>query len=172
MWLNVRDMRDATRVASATISKPVLAALRDHARKAAEHNYARYSGLLVVAAVETTEGEVFGGTNVEVANYSLTKHAEEMAIMRALATRSLRKPDRLKEQWLRTLYVCGAAPCGSCRQFAWEWAAPDARCVIDLPSEGRHRVVSLRELLPEAFGRDDVRERRRAARPAGGLLPP
>lgn len=159
-------------MARATISARLLAELRECARTAAEHNYARYSGLLVVAAVETVEGDVFGGTNVEVANYTLTKHAEEMAIVRALATRSLRRPDPQRERWLRTLYVCGAAPCGSCRQFAWEWAAPDARCVIDLPSEGRHRVVPLRQLLPDAFDRADVRQRRSAAKPAGGLLPP
>lgn len=156
----------------ADIPRQVLAKLREKARSAAEHNYARYSGLLVVAAVETTDGEVFGGTNVEVANYALGKHAEEMAIIRALATRSLREPDARSDRWLETLYVCGAAPCGSCRQFAWEWAAPRARCVIDLPSEGRYRIVPLRELLPVPFGPTDVGEDRRPARPAGGQLPP
>jgi cytidine deaminase len=158
-------------MANLPIPAPVLAKLREHATRAAEHNYARYSGILIVAAVETTDGEVFGGTNVEVANYSLTKHAEEMAIMRALATRSLRKPDPRADRWLKTLYVCGATPCGSCRQFAWEWATPRARCVIDSPSDGRYRVVSLRELLPDAFGPADVDVDMRPARPAGGKLP-
>lgn len=156
---------------SSGIPGPVLKSLRKHAALAAKHNYARYSGLLVVAAVETTDGKVFGGTNVEVANYTLTKHAEEMAIIRALATRSLREPNAERDQWLKTLYVSGAAPCGSCRQFAWEWAAPEARCVIDLPSEGRCQVVPLRELLPAPFGPADVRGDRRPATPAGGQLP-
>jgi len=159
-------------VARLAIPDKRLAKLREHARAAAEHNYARYSGLLIVAAVETVDGDVFGGTIVEVANYTLTKHAEEMAIMRALATRQLRKPDRGRERWLKTLYVCEATPCGSCRQFAWEWAAPDARCVIDMPSKRRVHVVPLRELLPLPFGPDDVGPRTRAARPAGGMLPP
>jgi cytidine deaminase len=153
------------------IAQPVLAALREHAKRAAEHNYARYSGLLVVAAVETTDGQVFGGTNIEVANYTLTKHAEEMAIIRALATRSLREPNGRADRWLKTLYVCGAAPCGSCRQFASEWATPQARCVIDFPCEGRYIVESLRKLLPTPFGPADIGEDRRPARPVGGQLP-
>lgn len=159
-------------MARPSIRPSLLDCLRDHARTAAAHNYARYSGFLVVAAVETTDGEVFGGTNIEVANYSLTKHAEEMAIMRALSARSSRVPDPHRDRWLRTLYVCGAAPCGSCRQFAWEWATPTTRCVIDLPKEGTYKVVLLRSLLRDAFGPNDVKRRRRPARPAGGYLPP
>jgi cytidine deaminase len=149
----------------------LLAELRHHARRAAEHNYARYSGLLVVAAVETIDGTVFGGTNVEVANYALTKHAEEMAIIRALATRSLRDPNPDADRWLRTLYVCGAAPCGSCLQFALEWATSTARCVIDLPAAKRVRIEPLRKLLPVPFGTIDIGEDRRPAVPAGGCLP-
>jgi cytidine deaminase len=159
-------------VSSPRIRPSLLAELRDHARCAAEHNYARYSGLLVVAAVETIDGTVFGGTNVEVANYALTKHAEEMAIIRALATRSLRNPNPNADRWLRTLYVCGAAPCGSCLQFALEWATPRARCVIDLPAERRFRVEPLRKLLPMPFGAVDIGEDRRPGVPAGGCLPP
>ena len=147
-----------------------LSALRDAARDAAEHNYARYSSLLVVAAVETIDGTFFGGTNIEVANYTLTKHAEEMAIMSALATRALRQPDPRKERWLKTLYVCGAPPCGSCRQFAAEWATARARCVIDLPTEGRYRVLALRKLLPEPFMVARARKAR-PAEPIGGSLP-
>lgn len=125
----------------------------------------------MVAAVETTDGKIFGGTNIEVANYALTKHAEEMAIIQALATRSLREPNGPSDRWLKTLYVCGVAPCGSCRQFASEWATPRARCVIDLPSEGRYRVMPLRKMLPAPFGAADLGEDRRPARPAGGQLP-
>ncbi len=158
-------------VAKRDIPAAVLAELRAHARSAAAHNYARYSGVLVVAAVETVEGHYFGGTNVEVANYTLTKHAEEMAIIRALADRSLRKPGP-GDRWLKTLYVCGVPPCGSCRQFALEWATPRARCVIDMPSEHDHVVEPLAKLLPSPFAPSDVGRDRRPARPAGGVLPP
>jgi cytidine deaminase len=159
-------------MAGQDLPQSLLGALRGQAKEAAQHNYARYSGLLVVAAVETSDGEIFGGTNIEVANYALTKHAEEMAIIRALATRRLHRPDTGADSWLKTLYVCGASPCGGCRQFAWEWAAPDAQCVIDLPAESRYTVTPLRDLLPEPFGPADVPEDRRPARPAGGQLPP
>lgn len=149
----------------------MLRRLREAARAAAEHNYARYSGFMIVAAVETTDGQVFGGTNIEVANWTLTKHAEEMAIMQALATRGLREPDAENDRWLKTLYVSGATPCGSCRQFAYEWATEDAVCVVDDPATGKHEEFPLAELLPEAFGPADLGVDRRPADPAGGQLP-
>lgn len=162
--MSLHDARDR-------VPAEVLAELRRSARAATAHNYARYSGFMVVAAVETRDGRFFGGSNVEVANYTLTKHAEEMAIMSALMTASLRKPSTQADQWLETLYVCGAAPCGACRQFAWEWARPGTRCVIDFPAEQRYEDVLLSELLPAAFGPNDVSEDRRPAKPAGGHLP-
>jgi cytidine deaminase len=157
-------------MAKRDIPVAVLAELRAHARRAAEHNYARYSGVLVVAAVETVDGRYFGGTNVEVANYTLTKHAEEMAILAALGARPMRKPST-GDRWLKTLYVCGVAPCGSCRQFAAEWATPQARCVIDLPGEDDYIIEELRRLLPVPFTAADVGRDKRPARPAGGALP-
>lgn len=75
---------------ASTLPADLLSALRECAKESAEKNYSRYSGFLVVAVVEDTDGVLFGGSNVEVAN-----------------------------------------SCGSCRQFAFEWVAEDARCVID-----------------------------------------
>jgi len=42
------------------------------------------------------------------------------------------------------------APCGRCRQLLWEHGGPD--CQVELAD----RVWTMRELLPEAFGPDNL----------------
>src|SRR5947199_82818 len=58
--------------------------LRNAADAARVMSYAPYTGAVVLAAVRTTRGAYHAGCNVEVANISLSKHAEESAIMAAL----------------------------------------------------------------------------------------
>lgn len=121
--------------------------LRACAEEARSRNYAPYSKLVVLAAVETTDGRLFGGSNVEIANFSLTKHAEEVAILAAIGA-----GNGPAGRWLRTLYVAGGAPCGSCRQFAHQFASADAVCVFEpLDRAAPPAVWKLKDLLPEAF---------------------
>jgi len=128
--------------------EPRIARLREAASIAASGCYPRYSGLEVLAAVERIDGKVYGGANVEVVNFSLSKHAEEAAALAAIADGALRLGDR----WLSAVYTLGTPPCGSCRQFLWEWAAPDARCLIDGSPSGKGvRELPLASLLPEPF---------------------
>lgn len=124
-------------------------------------NYAPQSDFMVLAAVEADDGRKYAGSNVEIANYSLTKHAEEVAILAAII--GGQDP---RGSWLRAVYVAGAAPCGSCRQFMAEFASGDAICVFERIEQDRlkgGRLVdaaqgispktwSLDKLLPEAFG--------------------
>ena len=51
--------------------------LIEAARAAIEESYAPYSEYEVGAAVETADGEVYAGCNIENANYSNSLHAEE-----------------------------------------------------------------------------------------------
>ena len=117
--------------------------------------------MIALAAAVTVDDSVAGGANVETANFTLTKHAEEVAILRALAL------DRVPPAAgrLRVVYVAGPAPCGSCRQFAAEFAAGDAYWVIepvdqgdlaagslaDLPYERPRSVISFADALPLPF---------------------
>jgi cytidine deaminase len=142
-----------------------LSRLRESARAALSRAYPRYSGFVVLAAIETNTGEVFGGANVEVANYSLTKHAEEAAVMSAIAAGAPMDAG----PWLRTVYVVGGAPCGSCRQFLWEFALPDARVIVDGPFGTVRRECALAELLPEPFGPADLGVDLRPGKPPAGL---
>jgi cytidine deaminase len=141
-----------------------LAALRKAAEAARAAHYAPYSKFLILAAAEADDGSVYGGSNVENANYSLSKHAEEVAILAAIGAGQ--DPAR---PWLKALYVAGGSPCGSCRQFAYEFAAPDAICIVERIDQSRISrpgaltdsaaaldVWKLDELLPAAFGPNDV----------------
>ena len=150
--------------AGPTIDDALLDRLRAAAKAALPRSYPRYSGFIVLAAVETVAGEVYGGANVEVANYSLTKHAEEAAVMGAIAAGV-----PLSDPWLRSIYVIGGAPCGSCRQFLWEFALSDAVVVVDEEFGRMKQPVFLRNLLPDPFGPADLDVDHRPGTPPKGL---
>ena len=137
--------RDKVGIVNALVEPERLETLRQAAQAAEGSCYPRYSGFRVLAAVERSDGLVYGGANVEVVNFSLTKHAEEAAVMAAIAAGALTLGDR----WLKTVYVQGALPCGSCRQFLWEWSAENAVCLVD--HETRVDEYRLGDLLPYAF---------------------
>ena len=145
------------------IDPDLLARLRASAKESLSRCYPRYSGFMVVAAVETTDGKVFGGANVEIVNYSLTKHAEEAAVMAAITEGAPLDGG----PWLRTVYVVGAAPCGSCRQFLWEFAIPDAVVVVDDPYGHMKWTQYLRDMLPLPFNPDVLTDMRPGKPPAG-----
>jgi cytidine deaminase len=150
-------------IAQPQIDPTLLARLRASAKESLSRCYPRYSGFMVVAAVETTAGDVFGGANVEIVNYSLTKHAEEAAVMAAIAAGAPLEGG----PWLRTVYVVGAAPCGSCRQFLWEFAISDAVVVVD-EAFGRMKWTGhLSEMLPLPFSPSELKDMRPGTPPPG-----
>ncbi len=117
-----------------------LTELREAAQRARDTNYSPYSGFMVLASVETSEG-IFGGSNVENVNYTLTKHAEEVAILAAMLSGA-----GPKGAWIKTLYVTGASPCGSCRQFTAEFAGPQTVVLIDRIDQDQVRNATLADL--------------------------
>jgi cytidine deaminase len=121
-----------------------LAELRAAAQAARSANYSPYSKFMVLAAVETAGGEIFGGSNVENVNFTLTKHAEEVAILTAIHSGS-----GPSGAWIKTLYVTGASPCGSCRQFIAEFADPQTVVLVDRIGQGTVRDSSLPDLGDE-----------------------
>jgi cytidine deaminase len=122
--------------------------LIDAARQARERAYAPYSRFLVGAALETKDGKVFHGCNVENASYGLCNCAERTAFFAAIAAGY--RPGQFK-----TLAVIGQtegpiAPCGACRQVMIELGTPALEVVLSNLA-GEVEVTSAAALLPGAF---------------------
>jgi cytidine deaminase len=122
--------------------------LVDEARKARERAYAPYSGFLVGAALETNDGTIFHGCNVENASYGLCNCAESTAFFSAVAAGY--RPGQFKR-----LAVIGEtdgpiAPCGACRQVMIELGSPRLEVVLS-NLDGNVEVTSAAALLPGAF---------------------
>ena len=115
------------------------------ARRARRHARAAYSGFKVGAALETADGTVITGCNIENATYGLTICAERVAMFKALSEGHRR--------FTRIAIVADTAaptpPCGPCRQILWEFGGDLEVMLANLRREtGRHQ---LSELLPLPF---------------------
>ena len=115
-----------------------------------EKAYAPYSKFKVGATIQTLSGDVFGGCNVEVANYGCTLCAERTAIVKAVSEGKL-KPGELKTVVVATETSRPTAPCGSCRQMIEEFAAPDARVYMSCKPGEIALDLPHADLLPYSF---------------------
>jgi cytidine deaminase len=122
------------------------AALRRAARQIKESAYAPYSGFPVGAAALVDDGRVVVGCNVENASYGLGLCAE-CGLVSALQASG---GGRL------VAFTCVGPdgellmPCGRCRQLLWEFGG------AALMVETAHGVISMAEVLPDAFGPEDL----------------
>ncbi len=119
------------------------------ARAAMENAYAPYSGYRVGAALETEDGRIFHGSNVENASYGLTNCAERVAVG-AATTAGARRFMRLV---VTTERAGPVAPCGACRQVLAEFG--EDLMVESIGPDGAQRW-RLGDLLPDSFGREDL----------------
>lgn len=123
--------------------------LRNKAIEVSTRAYAPYSGFPVGAAALVDDGRIVTGCNVENVSYGLGLCAE-CAVACALHSGGGGR--------LVALVCVGPdlgllMPCGRCRQVLLEHGGPEL--LIDHPSGAR----PLRELLPDAFGPDDLMRR-------------
>ena len=123
------------------------------ARAAALKAYAPYSRFHVGCAVESVDGEVVTGANMENACYRLGLCAEQSALTAAQHAFGLDKVARIAVAGGESAMIC--TPCGGCRQAILEAAQLSGRDVEILCSSGdggqaeRH---SISELIPYGFG--------------------
>jgi cytidine deaminase len=119
--------------------------LVEAAKAARENSYAPFSDFRVGAALETEDGEIIAGCNVESASYGLTVCAERVAIWKAISEG--------KHQIKNIAVVADTEeltpPCGVCRQIIWEFGGNIPVTLANL--NGKRETVEMKELLPRAF---------------------
>jgi cytidine deaminase len=123
--------------------------LRSRAIEAASHAYAPYSGFPVGAAALVDDDRIVAGCNVENVSYGLGLCAE-CSVVCALHSGG---GGRLVALTCVDGFGATLMPCGRCRQVLLEHGGPTM--LIDHPAGPR----PLGELLPDAFGPDDLARR-------------
>lgn len=122
--------------------------------------YAPYSGFAVGAALLTAKGKVYKGCNIESAAYSPTNCAERTAFFKAVS-------EGVRD--FTAIAVTGshlyagekdlgwAYPCGVCRQVMMEFCDHDTFKILVARTENEYVIHTLNELLPHAFGPDNLK---------------
>ena len=119
--------------------------LLEAALAARKNAHAPFSKFQVGAAIETDDGRIFTGCNVENATYGLTVCAERVAVFKAISE-GARKFTRIAVAAdTGTL----TPPCGACRQILWEFCGDAELTLVNL--EGKTETFHLRELFPRPF---------------------
>lgn len=119
--------------------------MTSEARDLVHNSYSPYSAFRVAAVLEDSEGNIYGGVNVENSSYGMAMCAERSAVFAAVAAGSRR---------FRKMVIYSPdgppLPCGACRQVLWEFC--DEKFRITVASDGvPSREFRLGDLLPEAF---------------------
>lgn len=120
------------------------------AEKARKRAYAPYSKFKVGAAVLSADGKIFTGCNIENASFGLALCAERVAIFKAISEGSTK---------FKAIAIIGdtdkpCSPCGACRQVISEFGEDIPLIMANL--KGDVKIKKIKELLPEAFGKNDL----------------
>jgi len=119
--------------------------LMKQATGAMRNAYAPYSGLRVGAALETGDGTVYTGANIENSSYGLSICAERVALFKAVSEGKT----GFKRMALALDGTATIVPCGACLQVLAE-LSPDLQ-VITKDADGNIQEKALDSYLPEAF---------------------
>lgn len=118
--------------------------LRALALDASTRAHSPYSNAKVGSAIETTDGKIYQGCNIENASFGGTVCAERVAMWKAVSE---------GHKKIKRIYVYtkdGWPPCGMCLQVMTEFA--DGNLEVTMGDEkGKEIVKKLSELLPNAF---------------------
>ncbi len=119
--------------------------LLDAARAVRLHAHAPFSHFQVGAALETVDGRIVTGCNVENATYGLTLCAERVAVFKAIS-------EGLRQFWRIAIVADTGAPtppCGACRQILWEFGGDLEILLGNLVAETAR--FQLKDLFPHPF---------------------
>lgn len=140
--------------------------LVERARAAALAAYAPYSRFSVGCAIESVDGEIAVGANMENACYRLGVCAEIAALTAAQQAFGLDKVARIAVAGGHVAEGALAGegtvtPCGGCRQAIYEAACLAGGDIEVFSSNGGGTAVEVRrisELLPSGFGPESLKD--------------
>ncbi len=123
--------------------------LLEAARSASRSAYAPYSNFHVGAAIQSEDGTVHAGCNVENASYGLSMCAERNAVAAMVSATENRK---IKKVAIVSPHAKPCMPCGACRQVLREFGCEEV--IV----EGDSGVVgyAFEKILPHSFGPESL----------------
>jgi cytidine deaminase len=127
--------------------------LFEAAKAARARAYAPYSRFRVGAAVLDMDGNIHAGCNVENAAYPVGTCAEAGSIAAMICAGH---GDQSRIAAILVLGEGAPTPCGACRQRIREFAGPET-LIIAADPDGTRTRFTLENLLPHAFGPDNLR---------------
>ncbi|MGN1206444.1 MAG: cytidine deaminase [Eubacterium sp.] len=119
--------------------------------EARDKSYCPYSGFAVGAALQTRDGKIYQGCNIENAAFTPTNCAERTAFFKAVSE---------GETEFRRIVIVGGkkggplemtSPCGVCLQVMQEFCDAETFEVILATKENEYKILKLHELLPYGF---------------------
>jgi cytidine deaminase len=127
--------------------------LLEQAKLALKNSYSPYSKFSVGAAIRTKDDQIYTGTNIENASYSLTICAERVAVFKAISSGHTSFTDLA----IVSSSEAPTFPCGACRQVLSEFS-PDIRIYL---GENENQIFYLTDLLPHAFDSNQLEKKNR-----------
>ncbi len=125
--------------------------LIDQARSAQRAAYAPYSNYKVGCALETVDGSVYTGCNIENASYGATLCAERVAVFKAVSDGHR----HFRRIVVATDATSPATPCGLCRQVLGEFCEADFEVILCGANEQQRRFI-LADLFPHPFNQSSL----------------
>lgn len=122
-------------------------------KEVSENSYSPYSKFKVGCSLIDTNGNIFTGTNIENASYGLTNCAERSAIFSSFSGQDKLTIDTLVVYTPTTEVT---APCGACRQVINEFSNEHTKIILICDNLEKIKKLTIDELLPYSFGRDDL----------------
>lgn len=119
---------------------------------AKEFAYVPYSNFRVGAALLAKNGNVYKGCNIENASYTPTNCAERTAFFSAIAE-GVTEFSGIAIVGDQDQYL---APCGVCRQVMAEFCDAKEFQIILAKSETDYKVLSLEEVFPYSFTKENL----------------
>jgi cytidine deaminase len=143
----MNEIEGPTEIEDATLEEMLRAA-----RAIMSRAYVPYSGFHVGAALLNEDGTIRSGVNVENASDPLSVCAERNAVASMVGSGQT----KVLAVAVATNAAHPTPPCGGCRQVLWEFGDAGTPVVAE-GAEGVRARWRLGDLLPDAFGPDDLR---------------